>query len=68
MSPRAVPEKSGEDRPLGRKHTEKAAVGPWEAGLRVFTVAFHASVGNTALLAANLLFEMLCVLPEVTVV
>ena len=29
---------------------------------------FFIFVGNTALLAANLLFEMLCVLPKVTVV
>lgn len=28
---------------------------------------FHCFVGNTALVAANLLFEMLCVLPKVTV-
>lgn len=29
---------------------------------------FYFSAGNTALLAANLLFEMLCVLPKVRVV
>lgn len=31
-------------------------------------VGFYFSAGNTALLAANLLFEMLCVLPKVRVV
>ena len=30
-------------------------------------LGFHLFVGNTALVAANLLFEMLCVLPKVTV-
>ena len=30
-------------------------------------LGFHLLVGNTALVAANLLFEMLCVLPKVTV-
>ena len=36
--------------------------------LRGSSLRFCFFVGNTALLAANLLFEMLCALPKVTVV
>lgn len=43
-------------------------MGPRAVVWAVFMFGFHFFVGNTALLAANLLFEMLCVLPKVTVV
>ena len=52
--------------PMGRGwSTERLSLGGDLPGVHLRFCLF---VGNTALVAANLLFEMLCALPKVTVV
>lgn len=52
-----------------RKMKGRGLSSPGRCGLGAgLHAGFYFSAGNTALLAANLLFEMLCVLPKVRVV